>query len=140
MDCSVSDFKIKLDPTILRSIQMEVAQNKAPLFQETFKNFYRVFTIAIKDVIWSEPDFVPFLQKPELQFLRHLRNASAHHNKFFWGTGDRQRKKTMDKLPVSWRGKTITQDSEGNPVFFDFIGTGDIFFLLMDISLLVQKS
>lgn len=138
LDCSVTSQKIKVDKSILELIQKEGFNQKTPLFSKTLINFYRVFTIAIQDIISEEQDFQPFLQKDELQFFRHLRNASAHSNKFFWGKGER-RKRTIKKLPVSWRNKIIVEKMEENSLYMDFIGPGDIFVLLADISLLVGR-
>ena len=136
LDCEATTQKIKVDKSILGLIEKEGFNCPTPVFSQTLINFYRVFTIAVKDIIWEEPYFQPLLQKSELQFLKHLRNASAHNNKFFWGKG-RQRVDTIQKLPISWRGKVIEEKLEGTKLYMDFMKPGEIFFLLSDISKLV---
>jgi hypothetical protein len=134
--CSVTTQKIKVDKSILSLIGKEGFNGPTPMYSKSLINFYRIFTIAVKDIIWEEADFQPLLQNTELQFLRHLRNASAHNNQFFWGRG-RQRADTIKKLPVSWRGKVIEKKLEGTSLYMDFMKPGDIFLLLSDISALV---
>ena len=133
---SVASQEIKVDKSILPLIEKESFGGPTPLFTQTLINFYRVFTVAAKDILWEDAEFQRFLQRPELLFLRHLRNASAHDNTFFWGNG-RQRTNTIQKLPVSWRGKVIEEKLEGFTLYMDFMKPGDIFFLLSDISSLV---
>lgn len=131
--CSVTGQVIKVDKSIFELINKEGFNQKTPLYSQTLINFYRVFTIAVKDIIWKEKDFKKLLQKDELQFLRHLRNASAHNNSFYWGEGV-EREKTISKLPVLWRDKKIKITLENTPVYMDFMKPGDIFLLLSDIS------
>lgn len=133
LPCSVIRKEIKLDKSILSLIEKEGFNQPTPLYSQTLINFYRIFTIAIKDIIWEEPNFSNLLNKPELQFLRHIRNASAHNNQFYWGSG-RERTDTLLKLPVTWRGKEINERLENTPLYMDFLKPGDIFLLLADIS------
>lgn len=137
LDCSVITQKVKIDKSILRIIGQEGFNAPTPMYTKTLINFYRVITLALKDMIWEESAFQPFLQNEELQFLRHLRNASAHNNQFFWGQG-RQRTNTIQRLPISWRSKIIDENLEGTKLYMDFMKPGDIFMLLSDISSLVQ--
>lgn len=129
---------IVISRSILNEVESEGINQKAPLYSQTMINFYRIFTIAAKDIICQVPDFQNFKKNPELKFLRHLRNASAHHNKFFWGNKKDQHHKTIQKLPVSWRNKVIEEKLEGSTLYMDFMKPGDIFFLLSDISKLVS--
>ena len=137
LSCSVTDKEIKVDKSILSLIEKESFNRTTPLFSQTFINFYRIFTIAIKDIVWEEKDFVNMLNKSELQFLKHIRNASAHNNQFYWGTGQ-QRVDTISKLPVIWRGKEINEKLENSVLYMDFLKPGDLFILLTDISNLVK--
>ena len=50
---SVPNMEIKIDKNILSLIESEGFNNKTPLYSQTLINFYRIFTIAIKDVIWE---------------------------------------------------------------------------------------
>ena len=99
-------------------------------------NVFRIFTIAIKDIIWEENDFKNILNCKELIFLRHLRNACAHNNNFYFGSGN-QRNSTLKTFPITWQNKIIKESIEGETLYFDFFMPGDIFLLLHDISKLV---
>jgi len=138
--CSVTNKEIKVDKSILSLIEKEGFNQPAPLYSQTLINFYRIFTIAIKDIVWEEPDFSNLLDRPELQFLKHVRHASAHNNKFYWGKG-RQRASTISEFPVTWRGKEINENLEGTELYMNFLKPGDPFLLLADISnIWTQKS
>ena len=135
--CSVTDKEIKVDKSILSLVEREGFNQPTPLYSQTLINFYRVFTIAIKDIIWEEADFSQLHEKPELQFLKHIRNASAHDNQFYWGAGQ-QRTNTLSKLPVIWRDKEINENLENNSLYMNFLKPGDLFVLLADVSSLVK--
>ena len=137
LSCTSTDMLLKVDKSILTAVQREGAEGKTLLFTRTLVNFYRILTIALKDIVWEEPDFQPWLQRAEFQFLRHLRNASAHNNRFFFGRG-REREKTLQKLPVVWRTKTISEDIEDTELYMSYLGPGDLFVLLSDISSTVR--
>jgi len=136
LPCSVDSRVIKIDKTILDLIEVEGFNQATPLFSKTLINFYRIFTIAVKDIIWGEADFSDLLSLPELQFLRHLRNASAHNNQFFWGRGRNRQIPTS----IMWRNKEIRKELEGKQLYMDFMKPGDIFILLLDISKLVTNN
>lgn len=131
--CSVTNQEIKIDKSILSLIEREGFNKKTPLYSQTLINFYRIFTIAIKDIVWEEPDFSNLLNNQELQFLRHIRNASAHNNKFYWGKG-LQRANAISGFPVMWRGKEINENLEDTELYMNFLKPGDLFILLVDIS------
>jgi hypothetical protein len=138
LDCSVPHPGINLDKSILDLLLDESASGVAPVRTTAMANAYRVCTIVAKDAVWEHADFRPVLQSPELQFLRHLRNASAHGNSFYWGQGN-QRQRTLASLPLTWRGKRIESALEGATLYFDFLSPGDLFVLLEDISQLVAR-
>jgi len=132
LSCSVTDKQIKVGKSILSMIEEE-GLDEPVLYNQTLINFYRIFTIAIKDIVWEEPDFSNLHNKPELQFLRHIRNASAHNNQFFLGAGQ-ERIHTLSMLPLIWRGKEIKEELEDTKLYMDFLQPGDLFYLLSDIS------
>lgn len=138
LSCSVTEQDIKIDKSILSLIESEGFNHKTPLYTQTLVNAYRIFTIAVKDIIWNEPDFSSFHNNPEMQFLRHIRNASAHSNQFYWGK-ENQRKDTISKFPIIWNGKEIREDLEKTSLYMDFFKPGDLFMLLSDISRLTYK-
>ena len=133
LTCTVMDKLIKIDKSILAAIEYEGFNQATPLFSQTLTEFYRILTIALKDIVWQESDFQAMLQRDELQFLRHIRNASAHHNTFFFGSG-RVREITIAGLPVVWRGKSTEEALEGTQLYMDYMAPGDLFVLLSDIS------
>lgn len=139
LSCTVSEQLIKIDKSILTLIHNEGFNQMTPLYSSTLIDFYRVLTIAIKDIVWEEKDYQALRQSAPLQFLRHIRNASAHQNSFFFGHGN-ERIETLKKLPVFWRNKVIEEPVEGSPLYMDFMGPGDLFLLLHDISALVRTN
>ena len=138
LTCTATDKLIKIDKSILTLVQKEGFSKGTPLYSQALIDFYRIFTIAVKDIVWQESDFQPHLQRDEIQFLRHIRNASAHHNKFFFGSG-KERQKTIKKLPVTWCGKVIDEQLEGTQLYMEYMGPGDLFVLLSDVSALVAQ-
>ena len=67
-------------------------------------------------------------QEPDLEFLRHVRNACGHGNRFSF-RGDEPRRL------AKFQGLEITKSLEGlHPVLFDFITIGDAVFLLDTIT------
>ena len=139
LTCSSTHKIIKIDKSVLDLVQKEGFNGPTPLYSKTLIDFYRVLTIAVKDIAWQESDFHPFLRRDELQFLLHIRNASAHDNKFFFGRGQ-ERKRTIAKLPVVWRGKDIEEGLEGTQLYMEHMAPGDLFVLLSDISALVADT
>jgi len=139
LPCSVTDEEVKIDKSILTKIEKEGYNKATPLYTRTLISAYRMFTISVNDIVWEESDFSAFHDCEQLQFLRHIRNASAHNNKFYWGKGQ-QRKNTLSKLPVSWNGKIINKELENELLYMDFLKPGDLFILLSDISKLVNKN
>lgn len=137
LPCSASDKVIKVDKSILNLIEKEGFNNSTPLYSASMIDFYRVFTVALKDIIWEEPDFDNYKNHEHLLFLRHLRNASSHNNEFYWGSG-RQRTHTISKFPIQWRSKIISEDLEGKKLYMEYFSPGDLFLLLGDISKLVK--
>lgn len=133
LDCSVSDEVIKVDKSAFRAFRADAATSGTPLFASTLVNLCRVITISVKDIIWEHSDFEAVRNDEALQFLRHVRNAAAHDNRFYFGEG-KQRERTLAKLPARWRNKTIDQSLENSPLFLDFLGAGDLLFLLSDVT------
>jgi len=79
---------------------------------------------------------------PEFEFLRHVRNASAHMNKFKFSRDEPRR-------PASWKSVTLDHTKQGNSnpmqnqeCFGRVLGPADIVELLADIekNILSQKS
>ena len=118
---------------IVEKVALDSINGPAPFFSTITTDLYCIFTIAIKDILWEEPDFELHLESPEMQFLYNLRNAAAHHGKFKFND------QTLKKLPVTWKGRTITKELEGKSPYDNFLKPGDLFVLLEDISNLVKQ-
>jgi hypothetical protein len=69
-----------------------------------------------------------FARTPELEFLRHLRNAISHGNRFHFRHGEPTR-------PASFRGFTITKQLEGKRPFWEYMAPGDALDLLDEVEL-----
>ncbi len=68
-----------------------------------------------------------FDKTPELEFVRHLRNAAGHGNTFNLLNGEPRR-------PATFSSFKITADQHGlENVLFDFIGPGDVLDLLSNV-------
>ena len=137
-DCSVSDKSIKLGKSAFGAFQSDAVAPGTPLFASTLVNLCRVMTIAVKDIISEHPDFATVRDEETFKFLRHVRNAAAHDNRFHFGAA-KQRERTLAGLPVRWRNKTIDASLEKSRLFHDFLGVGDFLFLLSDVTALARR-
>lgn len=137
-DCTVSETSIKVDKSAFVAFHNDSTTLDTPLFAATLSNLCRVITIAVRDIVVEHPDFTAAHDTDVFRFLRHVRNAAAHENCFYFGAG-RQRERTLSGLPVRWRNKTIDESVEGKPLFHSFIGTGDLMWLLADVSALANR-
>jgi hypothetical protein len=136
-DCSVSQESLKLDKSAIDAFRRDAGNPDTPMFASTLGNLCRVVTISVKDIIWEHPHFSHALQHETLQFIRHIRNAAAHDNSFYFGAG-KQKERTLAGLPVSWRGKTVDVSFENSRLYLDFMGAGDLLFLLRDVTALAR--
>jgi len=75
--------------------------------------------------------------KEPIRLLGHLRNASAHGNKFHFYRGA-ARKNFVDPGVLRWRSKTVTKALQDTPAFPDFFSAGDFAYLFEDISVLLK--
>ena len=63
---------------------------------------------------------------PEIEFLRHSRNAASHGGKWSFKNGEPRR-------TAEWRGVRITDELEGKPYWEVGIEPGDILLLIWDV-------
>jgi hypothetical protein len=138
LDCSVSNKVIKVDKSAFAAFRADAAAPGTPLFASTLGNLCRVTVISVKDIISEHPDFAAARDDELFKFLRHVRNAAAHENRFYFGTGT-QRERTLAGLSVRWRNKTIEAPLEKSRLFHDFLGAGDLLFLLSDVTSLAKR-
>lgn len=87
-----------------------------------------------------------FDRRPDLEFIRHLRNGVAHGNKFHFCNGEPRRpahftgpdQRLMPNGTITPPGQRrtfeITFALQGKTVLFDFLGPGDICDLLLFVS------
>lgn len=71
---------------------------------------------------------------PELEFLRHLRNAASHGGFFNF-----KRNEPNPNRKAEWRGKTIDVSLAGKSMFDVGIKPGDLFALLWDVEQIIKK-
>lgn len=67
-----------------------------------------------------------FTKSPELEFVRHVRNAVAHGNRFHFRNDEPSR-------PARFRDFEIRRDLEGTVLFWEFMGPGDTLDLLQEV-------
>jgi hypothetical protein len=86
----------------------------------------RLLTVLLYDLLFDK-NYYNKINKTEIfKFVKHLRNGSAHNNKFnFEGKAIKE---------VEWRGKIIKECEEGKQVFGRFIYLPDLLILVNDIS------
>lgn len=61
------------------------------------------------------------------QYLRHLRNACAHGNRWYFKSGE-------PRKPAHFRAHSLSRSLDGQgPVLFDHLGPGDVADLLEDV-------
>lgn len=137
LDCTVSDKSIKLDKSAFVAFSVDSASADTHLFAATLVNLCRVITISVRDIVADHLDFADVQSEEVLQFLRHIRNAAAHENRFYFGSG-RRRERTLQGLPVRWRNKAIEASTKGKLLFHTFLGAGDLMWLLSDVSALAK--
>ena len=70
-------------------------------------------------------------------FLYHLRNASAHGNKFNFYI-DKNRTRFRDPGTIMWKNKIIERGLQDKIAYPDFISVGDIPYLFEDISKIIE--
>jgi hypothetical protein len=110
---------------------------KGPFFTELIQNYCAIFCVASFDRLQEDPRYKKIENKPAIQFFRHIRNGCSHGNKFFFKTyTDKKTGKKMQEPTklAQFRGLTIDRKLMGKKVFFDFLSTGDIPYLIEDVS------
>jgi len=120
----MKDLTIPID-LVLKGIQKEGFHGSKKL-RMAFTQVNRIFLIAMWDVLKTTETYSKISTEKEIQFLRHIRNGCAHHNKF----------DIREKIehPAQWRDKKIVESMNGSPVIPDFLFDGDVYLLLHDIN------
>ena len=102
----------------------------ASLTQDTLQVLCQALSISAYENLRASPHYAKIALNPVVQFLRHIRNASAHSNVFAFTRSQ------PDKAAI-WRGKEITKALNGSHCFFVFLSPGDLPLLLGDITRLL---
>jgi hypothetical protein len=70
---------------------------------------------------------------PDLEFLRHLRNAVAHGNRFELRNGEPRRDAYSENYSIPPQRFEVTKHAHERPALFEFLGPGDVCDLLNSI-------
>lgn len=112
----------------LRKIAQEnLASGQSPLSAEIVRSAAQMLAIATYDTLINLPDFKKKSKNPVMQFFRHVRNGSAHGNKFHFENDE-------PRSSAQWDLKNITKQMHGNQVFFGLLSAGDLFYLINDVN------
>jgi hypothetical protein len=84
----------------------------------------RAFVAAMWGLLTTHARYPQVATEPEIQFLRHLRNACGHNGRWNF---------TELKHLASWRTKSLALTDSGQLVFGGVLKHGDVTLLFMDI-------
>lgn len=82
------------------------------------------FVAAMWDLLKSHAHYDKISIEPDIQFLRHLRNACGHDGNWYF---------TELKNPAEWRDKRLTMADVGKNAFDGNLKAGDVVLLFIDI-------
>jgi hypothetical protein len=106
----------------------EFREKKQPDLKNVITSFCMMLMISA-----YESNKNKFDKSPLYEFFRHIRNASAHNNRFFFLSHE-------PKRPAKWRNLYIDDKKKGkdNPLFgkdcfFNFLGPADSILLLNEV-------
>ena len=91
---------------------------------ESVNQITAVFVAAMWDLLRSHASYDSISTAPEVQFLKHLRNACSHDGRWNF---------TTLAHPAVWRDKQLTLQQRGEPAFGSLLNHGDPMLLFMDI-------
>lgn len=112
-----------------------IATGDTPHTTDYLRVACQMLTISTRAWLESIDKFREIRHQPEVEFFRHIRNASAHGNTFRF-----KKYKDGQEEPVRsavWRKIEITKKMEGTRLFFEFLSAGDLIYLLDDIGSLL---
>lgn len=92
----------------------------------------RLMSIAIFDFLQSSRYQKDLNQTEIFRFAKHIRNGTAHNNKFNFT------KEELIGKPARWQDKVINISLKGKTVIPDFINPVMLLFLMSDISELIE--
>jgi hypothetical protein len=96
-----------------------------------------MITIFSFEHLKNHPNYESLKEFEIVKFLRHLRNAAAHSNRFCFI--DSKSKKLIEPGNISWRSKCINKSLSDSICFPDFFPYGDLAYLLEDLTKLLKQ-
>lgn len=127
LDSSLPD----MPPIEVNMFKLVSSLPTAPVSSSLFLNKYiktqaRALVIACYEELKENKNWQEIRTIPILETFRHIRNAAAHNNHFF----------ITDKkgLPLQWRNKTVSAETDGKELFSEWMSLGDIEYFLEDVS------
>jgi len=97
-----------------------------PSIVTTIDQISAVFVAATWDTLTSHAHYDVIATNPDIQFLRHLRNACGHNGR--WNFSEL-------KHPAIWRDKELRMNHVGLVAFGGLLKHGDVMLLLTDIDM-----
>lgn len=98
--------------------------HSGPAVQATVDQMSAAFAAAMWELLKSQAHYDAIATKPDIQFLRHLRNACGHGG--HWNFGELVH-------PAAWRDKELRMEHVGQAAFGGLLKHGDLMLLLIDI-------
>ena len=95
-----------------------------PQFNLDYVGTFLMATISLVADRFSQNHY--FTKSPEFEFLRHVRNAIAHGNRFHLRRDEPRR-------PAYFRGFEVSKALQGRELFWEFMGPGDALDLLDEV-------
>ncbi len=109
-------------PKLLRQLRLATM----PQIERALRPLYNEVLISAYAALQSKHGIIARDDRPEVEFLRHARNASAHGNVFTLRRGEPVK-------PATWREKEITQQLSGQVLLYRFLKPGDVLQLVDDV-------
>lgn len=91
-----------------------------------------IISIVLYDTIQKSSYNSELNRNRLFKFAKHLRNGAAHGNTFYFKP--KELRKLKEENGVYWRGKRVKHTLQNKQVFGEFIGVGDLFVLMHDLS------
>ena len=93
----------------------------------------RIMAVSIFDFLDASRYKNHFQNTDIYQFVKHIRNGSAHNNRFNFSAED------VANKPAKWRDKVIETSLIGKPVVPHFMNPITMLYLMSDITEMIEK-
>jgi hypothetical protein len=121
------------------SVDLREAVDKVKLNTDLLVTFSKALLMSFISLIGDEVQRNSLYSKfssPELEFLRHIRNAVSHGNQFFFKSYDDGTQEP--KRPASFKQFTLAPSLDGSSLW-DFIWPGDLLELLDHVAIYLRQ-